>query len=79
MRKEIVRDSSNDHVRDMLRIEHISNGHVINNDNDNDNKNLEYRKILKELGIGKPEWEPLTDEDLRAIFIYMQESMFVGS
>lgn len=29
-----------------------------------------YRKILKELGFEKPEDEPLTEQELRQIFIY---------
>ncbi len=43
------------------------------------NKEKEYRKELKELEIEKSEDEPLTEQELRRIFICMQESLFAGS
>lgn len=38
-----------------------------------------YREILKELGFEKPKGEPLTEQELRQIFISMQEDLFIGS
>ena len=37
------------------------------------------REILKELGLKKPKDEPLTQEEWRQAFVYMQEELFVGS
>ncbi|CAG1007099.1 MAG: hypothetical protein OIN86_10570 [Candidatus Methanoperedens sp.] len=36
-----------------------------------------YRKILEDLGIKKTLDEPLTNSELRKIFISMQEGLFV--
>ena len=41
-------------------------------------KDKEYRKVLKELGFEKPEEEPLTEQELRQVFIYMQEDSLIG-
>ena len=38
-----------------------------------------YREILKELEIEKPDDEPLTKEELRKVFVYMQEDLCIGS
>ena len=38
-----------------------------------------YREILKELEIEKPDDEPLTKEELRKVFVYMQEDLCMGS
>ena len=35
------------------------------------------RKILEDLGIKKPSDEPLTNSELRKIFVSMQEGLFV--
>lgn len=50
-----------------------------NGDNSGANKEIEYRKILKELGFEKPDNEPLTKQELCHIFVYMQEDSFIGS
>lgn len=38
-----------------------------------------YRNILKELGIKKPDNEPLSAQELRRVFIHLQEDLFIGS
>ncbi len=43
------------------------------------NEEGKYREILRELGIRKPENEPLNEQDLRIVFIRLQEDLFVGS
>lgn len=43
-----------------------------------DSEEDKYREILREHGIKKQRNETLTKEDLRLIFIYMQEDTCVG-
>lgn len=59
----------NRHMKDRIHATKINGG----------NEENKYREILKELGIRKPENEPLNDQDLRRVFLYMQEDLFVGS
>lgn len=37
---------------------------------DKKNNEMEFRKILEEMGYEKPEDEPLTEQELRQVFIY---------
>ena len=59
----------NEHMRERRPATKINGG----------NEENKYRMILKELGIRKPKNEPLNDQDLRIVFIHMQEELFVGS
>jgi len=63
-------------VKDIVRLTHTKNGADKNSKVYGDK---EYRKVLKELGFEKPEDEPLTAQELRQIYIHMQEDLFVGS
>ena len=59
----------NKHMKDRTHATKINGG----------NEENKYREILKELGIKKPDNEPLNDQDMRIVFIRMQEDLFVGS
>jgi hypothetical protein len=59
-------------MRNRVRATRIIGG---NADKEEEDK---YREVLREHGINKHRSEILTKEDLRQVFIYMQEDMFVG-
>ena len=40
--------------------------------------NKEYGKILRDIGIEKPEDEKLTDLELRHVFVSMEEGLLVS-
>ena len=61
----------NGSMKNRVQSTHIIGGNV-NNEED------KYREILREHGIKKQRNETLTKEDLRLIFVYMQEDACVG-
>lgn len=73
-RKNISQDADWDiRLKDLMivRNENVRSFHVP--------KDSDYTKILSEIGIKKPEGEPLTEEDLYWIYLYMQEGLLTGS
>ncbi len=78
MKKECMRNVSNGRVRN-IRAEYNAEYNSKHIGDVGHTDDVEYRKILKELGIKKGDGEPLTESELCAIFNYMQEELFVGS
>jgi len=54
----------------------VQSAHIIGGNADGEED--KYREILREHGIKKQRNERLTKEDLRLIFVYMQEDTCVG-
>jgi uncharacterized metal-binding protein len=61
----------NGNMKNRVQSTHINGGNA-------DSEEDRYREILKEHGIKKQRNEILTEEDLRLIFVYMQEDTCVG-
>ncbi len=61
----------NGNVKNRVQDTHVIGGNA-------DSEEDRYREILKEHGIEKQRNESLTREDLRLIFVYMQEDTCVG-
>lgn len=73
MLRDHIENKQNDHIENKQRdcATNMSHDKLVNDEN----KYSEYRKILGELGIEKPENEPFTDHELRQIFMHMQEGL----
>lgn len=65
MQDEHRKNDLNDYMMNALHTQCMNGG----------NKHIDYRKILKDIGIEKSEGELLTEDDLCWIFIYAQEGL----
>jgi hypothetical protein len=88
MQNEHRKNGSNNHLGNVLQNEgrDIGSKDLVVNTVQNENtkngcghKDPDYIKILRDIGIEKREGEPLTEDDLHWIYIYVQEGLLVGS